>query len=242
MKPSASWGRKGPGVTPDSLRSTADLILPSCLRRIPVRAPTSSHAVRARTMAQHRPLSHHLYSAKQKDFYQLIALDVCLTWRLFLFLPKLMSLPGELLKNRVPGFQLYLLLQLLKIPSLCYCLNHTHSSGHRTVELEEVGCSLLNYIPSMMHNVLSSKYFKLKSSCKHTASVNKAAQQVFNKITPSPSTELVQETFKMKNQKETEFSDIFPGEKCFLCHKNKPRKLSPKPTKWKVIHNSQAFT
>lgn len=92
----------------------------------------------------------------------------------FFSLPKLVSLPGELLKNSVPGFWFYPLLKLLKIPSLCHCINHTHSAGHRTVKLEEVGCSILNYIPSKIHYVLSSKYFK--NSCKQRASVNKAAQ------------------------------------------------------------------
>lgn len=69
------------------------------------------------------------------------------------FLPK----PTQL-KTTVSGFPLYL---LLKNP-LCHFFNHPHSSGHRTVRLEQAHCIISNHSPPKMHHVLSSTYFKLK--------------------------------------------------------------------------------
>lgn len=66
-----------------------------------------------------------------KGVLLIITLDV---WGLLFLLPKLTQL-----KTTVSGFPLYLLLQLLKKPS-CHFFKHPHSSGHRTVRLEQAHC------------------------------------------------------------------------------------------------------
>lgn len=170
MKPSASWGRKDLDVIPDSPRSTVDPILPGCLRRIPMRAPTSSHpclsCLITSTPVQRKRGSTNSFGCLP---YSGIFED-------FSFSPQTYVTAWGTAQNQRAWLSIISIAGAPQNTSFVSLLKPYSLIMPQTSHQEEVGCSVLNYSPSKMRHVLSSKYFKLKNTCKQRASVNKAAQ------------------------------------------------------------------